>query len=403
MALAVAAVAIALLAIRPRRIPEWVWPAGGALLLVALRDEPLAAAGRAIAAQWNIFCFIAGLMVLSAAAQLSGAFRWIADLVVERAGGSRRRLFVLVFLACSAVTVLLSNDATAIALTPIVYQAVRRHTENVKVYLFGCVFAANTASFGLPFSNPANVLILPRARLGPYVWHLGPPQLAAIAINLAAFLFFFRRELEGRYEPARLYPPQGRTRATLFTLAVVAAGYFAALVWGWPLGPVALAGGACAAVTAGAGIGPALRGISWRTLTLLGGLFVLLDAVTRAGFLQWAVVQLDRATQLGSLAAIGAAATGSALLSNALNNLPVAVAASYVVTRVSAAHLAYPLILGVDVGPNLLTAGSLATLLWLGIVRGYGIRIGALEYLRLGALVVPATLAAGILWLAFAR
>lgn len=402
MTLAVAAVAIALLAIRPRPVPDWTWPVGGALLLVALGAEPIAAAARAIAAQWNIFCFIAGLMVLSAAAQESGAFRWIADLVVERASGSRRRLFVLLFLACSVVTVLLSNDATAIALTPIVYEAVRAHAANVKVYLFGCVFAANTASFGLPFSNPANVLILPHARLVPYLLHLGPPQIAAIAINLAAFLFFFRSELRGTYEPARLRPPDARTRRTLFALAGVAAAYFAALVWGWPLGPVALAGSAFAALAAGEGV-RAVRGISWRTLALLAGLFVLLDAVTRAGFVRWAIFELDRAVQLGSLVAIACAAAGSALLSNALNNLPVAVAASYVVTRISFAQIAYPLILGVDVGPNLLTTGSLATLLWLAIVRGYGIRIGALEYLRLGALVVPTILAAGVLWLWFAR
>ncbi len=400
MVYVIAAVAIVLLGLRPWRLPGWIWPAGGALLAVTIGAEPARAAVAAIAGQWNVLLFILGLMVLSAAAEESGAFEWITHRLLEVARGSRRRLFVYLFLTGAAVTLVLSNDATAIALTPIVYRAVVKGGRLApEPFLFACVFIANTASFGLPFSNPANVLILPHAQLGDYVHHLGPPQLAAIAINLAVLLFFFRRELQGGYAVPTRVMPGARTIRTLAAMLALVAAYVFALLKGWSLGPVAAVGSTAISAIAFVNPNRIARRISWGTFALLAGLFVLLDAVTRAGFTQWALTELGAAARYGALAIDAIAAGGAALLSNALNNLPVAVASSYVVAHPPTARLAYALILGVDVGPNLFTTGSLATILWLSVLRGYGMQMSRRQYLRLGLLVVPATLAAGILWL----
>lgn len=132
---------------------------------------------------------------------------------------------------------------------------------------------------------------------------------------------------------------------------------------------------------------------------MLLGLFVLLDAVTRAGFVSLAFVELDRVLRYGGIATNMTAAVAAALFSNVFNNLPVAAAASYVVAHVRAEQIAYPLIVGVDAGPNLITTGSLATILWLAILRERGMRVSLVEYLRLGMLVVPATIVVAALWL----
>jgi arsenical pump membrane protein len=400
LALIIAALAIVLLAVRPWRVPGWIWPVAGALLVVFVGHEAGSAALGAIARQWNVLLFILGLLGISAAAEESGAFTWIADFALHRARGSHRRLFILLFLASAVVTLALSNDATAIALTPIVYQAVRRHADcDVKPFLFACIFTANTASFGLPFSNPANVLILPHARLLPYLAHLGPPQAIAIALNLGIFLFFFRNELRGEFSHVRPKTPTSRATRSLYALAAVAVAYVVALGFDWPLGPVAILGALLTLALAGVSPSRAIMRISWKTLVLLAGLFVLLDAVTRAGYVSWALAALDHVYRYGSPAVIASSAIASAFLSNVLNNLPVAVAGSYIVAHSAVPQISYPLILGVDVGPNFLTSASLATLLWLSIVRGYGVRVSLAEYARLGVAVAPATIAIGIAWL----
>ncbi len=399
MPYAVVAMAMLGIAIRPRGFPAWASASLGAILVVVLGYESIGAAAGAVAQQWNVLLFILGLMGLSTAADQSGAFEWIARALTVYAGGSRRRLFVLLFLGGAALTAVLSNDATAIVFTPIVYRTVAKRVDDVLPFLFGCTFVADTASFGLPFSNPANILVLPRPHVLEYLWHLGPPQLVAIAINLLVFLAVFRTRLRGRYPVEEGLELRPAARRTLAALACVAVAYGAALYFDWPLGPVAAAGAVLTLAVARVAPADAARRVNWGTFVLLGGLFAMLDPIARGGFIAWASAQLESAAHHGALAAIAAAAAGSAILSTVLNNLPVAVASSYVVAHSGSQTLAYPLIAGIDLGPNLTLSGSLATILWLGVLRERGIRVSALEYARLGALVVPPTLLVNVLWL----
>lgn len=391
------------MAIRPRGVPEWAGPVGGALLAVLLGAEPVAAAVQSIGRQWNVLLFIFGLMLLATAAERSGAFAWIAEIVLERAAGSSRRLFVLLFLAASVATLVLSNDATAIVFTPIVYGVVSKRGKDALPFLFGCSFAANTSSFGLPFSNPANILVLPQPHLTSYLWHLGVPQVAAIAINLALFLAIFAPRLRGRYEFARAAAPLPAAFPTLVAMGCVGAAYLLALMLEWPIGPVAVLGGIATLAIARVAPVEVARHVGWSTFVLLAGLFALFDGVARAGFVTSALHLLESVARYGNVADIATAALGAALSSNLLNNLPVAVASAYIVAAAPPTHLAYPLIVGIDLGPNLTTAGSLSTILWLAVLRRRGIRVSAREYFRLGAIVVPPMLAVSVLWLWFVR
>jgi arsenical pump membrane protein len=228
-------------------------------------------------------------------------------------------------------------------------------------------------------------------------------MLAALAINLAIFLWLFRKEVRGRYrvEKAPALPPRGKR--ALIAMFAVAVAYLGALLAGWPLGPVALVG--AVVVIAAGGVGPrqAFERVGRSTFVLLAGLFVLLDAVARAGLVGWALGALHDAARDGPLATILAAAFGSALASNVLNNLPIAIISGAIAAHASSGWLSYALIAGVDLGPNLTTMGSLATILWLAVLRERGLEVSPLEYLRLGLSVVPAMLIVTSLWLWFVR
>ncbi|WP_244410087.1 ArsB/NhaD family transporter [Gluconacetobacter diazotrophicus] len=50
------------------------------------------------------------------------------------------------------------------------------------------------------------------------------------------------------------------------------------------------------------------------------------------------------------------------------------------------------LLIGVDLGPNLSVTGSLATILWLQVIRREGEEIGFLQFLRVGAVAMPVAL-----------
>lgn len=342
-------------------------------------------------------------MGISAAAEESGAFALVASYALERGGGSLRRLFVVLFLAGAGLTMLLSNDATAIVFTPIVYRAIANRGANAMPFLFACTFVADTASFGLPFANPANILVLPRPQIGDYVLHLAVPQLAAIAINLALFLWIFRRDLAGRYATRAEEEAQPAAARTLLAASGVAVAYVVALLVQVPLGPVALAGAIVTVAVARVPVRRALQHVTWSTFAVLVVLFVLVDALSRTGFFAWMLHGLDDALRHGMLAGIAGATVGAALLTTLLNNLPVAVAGSYVAARTAWPHIAYALIAGIDIGPNLMVTGSLSTILWLGALRKRGVAIRKREYSRLGILVVPPMLGVTMLWLWLVR
>jgi arsenical pump membrane protein len=98
-------------------------------------------------------------------------------------------------------------------------------------------------------------------------------------------------------------------------------------------------------------------------------------------------------------------AGGSALGANLINNLPMALVMVSALSKIGITpanvHLVYATILGADLGPNLTTVGSLATMLWLLILRRKGLDISSLEYFRLGILFVPAMVVIGsvLIWL----
>src|SRR6201999_1269465 len=122
----------------------------------------------------------------------------------SHARGSAMRLFTLVYVVGTLVTVFLSNDATAVVLTPAVAAATRTAKVAPLPYLFVCAFIANAASFVLPISNPAN-LVLYGDHMPPLpVWLLqfALPSVLSIAATFVALRLTQAKELKGRVEDA---------------------------------------------------------------------------------------------------------------------------------------------------------------------------------------------------------
>ena len=145
--------------VRPFHLPEAIWAVAGAALLVLLRLLPVNDAISGMRRGVDVYLFLTGMMLIAELARREGFFDWLAALAVEHARGSPQRLFLLVYAVGTLVTAFLSNDATAIVLTPAVYAATRAAGATPLPYLFVCAFIANAASFVLPISNPANLVV----------------------------------------------------------------------------------------------------------------------------------------------------------------------------------------------------------------------------------------------------
>src|SRR5271156_4432793 len=193
----IVAVSIALMLTRPRGIPEVWWIFGGAFLLVALRLVPLKLAGQAVAKGTDVYLFLIGMMLLSELAREQGVFDWVASVAVRGARGSCSRLFLLVYSVGTLVTIFMSNDATAVVLTPAILSAVRKAKVTPLPYLFVCALIANAASFVLPISNPANLVVFRTGMppLGRWLLDFGVPSLVSILVTFVVMRILFRADL----------------------------------------------------------------------------------------------------------------------------------------------------------------------------------------------------------------
>ena len=116
----IAAAATAGVIIRPLAWPEFIWAVAGAIALVLFGQLPASAALAGVKKGTDVYLFLTGMMVLAELARQEGLFGWLAANAAQMARGSASRLFALVLAVGTVVTVFLSNDATAVVLTPAV-------------------------------------------------------------------------------------------------------------------------------------------------------------------------------------------------------------------------------------------------------------------------------------------
>lgn len=408
----IVAVSIGLMLTRPRGIQEVWWISAGTLLLIALRLVPLRLAGQAIAKGTDVYLFLIGMMLLSELAREQGVFDWVASVAVRGARGSCSRLFLLVYAVGTLVTIFMSNDATAVVLTPAILTAVRKARVSPLPYLFVCALIANAASFVLPISNPANLVVFHTGMppLGRWLAAFGVPSVLSIAVTFLVMRLLFRDELckkiECTVEDAEL---SSNGKLVLGGLALMIVVLLTASSLKKDLGlPTCLAAVVVAAVvsirTRHNPIKLA-REISWPTLLLVAGLFVMVDAVESQGALNLTQQWLAWASRLGQNA--GALVVGFAvgIANNFLNNLPLGLIAA---GTIQAAHtkglIANAVLIGVDLGPNLSVTGSLATILWLLALRndsgsnssGKALDVSFGKFLKVGAVAMPLSLLAAL-------
>ena len=384
--------------VRPFRLQEAVSAIAGAVLIVVLGLLPVRSAAEAVVRGTDVYLFLAGMMLLAEAARREGLFDWLAAGAVNAARGSTVRLFLLIYLVGVAVTAILSNDATAVVLTPAVFAAARKARVDPLPHLLACALVANAASFLLPISNPANLVVYDgrMPRLGVWLAHFLLPSILAIAATYVALYWSERHRLRRSCAPSVALPPLTRGgRTALAGILLTALALLAVSTFGASLGlPTAIMGAGTAAIVLladRASPWPLVKDISWSILPLVAGLFVLVDAVAQTGLVATLSHVAEHAVHIAPRGSAPAAGAAIALAVNLTNNLPAGLVAGTVVAQGPPA-LIDSVLIGVDLGPNLSVTGSLATILWLTAIRREGEDVTFWRFLKVGAAVMPPAL-----------
>ena len=353
---------------RPFKAPEAVGRSWAALLL-GFGLLPWRDGLRAVGEGGDVYLFLVGMMLLSETARRESLFDWVA--------------------------------AAAVVLTPAVFAVARKaKVDDALPLLFSCAFIANAASFVLPISSPANLVLYGDhvPPLGRWLASFALPSLASVGATYLVPRAVECSRLGDACEcdvdqPALLaggWTALAGIGLTAIVLLVVSA---LDMQLGLPTCLMGLPTTAVILALKRESPWKTAKGVSWLVLPLVGGLFVMVEAVSRTGL----TATLGDALSHGahrSVAATAAVAGGAlAVVSNLMNNLPAGLIAS---TAIAQAHppqkVVDALLIGVDLGPNLSITGSLATILWLTAIRRKGEEVGFWRFLKVGALVTPAAL-----------
>lgn len=400
----IVAACIVLMLIRPRNIPEVYWISSGVLLLLAFRLITFRLTERALLKSVDVCLFLIGMMLLSELAREHGVFDWLSSNAIRRSRGSSMKLFALVYAIGTVVTILMSNDATAVVLTPAILTAVRKARVQPLPYLFVCAFIANAASFVLPISNPANLVVFRGAMppLAHWLLSFGLPSLLSIATTFFVLRWLFRSQLQARLDSAvENVKITSNGKLVIASVGLIVAVLLTASWKGKDLGlPTCLAALAITTLVCLKEKSNPLtlaKEISWETLALVGGLFVMVDAMEAIGAMDYTRRWLADAAHLGLAAGQLATGFGVGIANNLVNNLPLGLIAG---STVHASHAPGPIanavLIGVDLGPNLSITGSLATILWLIALRREKLNVSFWDFFRIGVIAMPIAMLAAL-------
>jgi arsenical pump membrane protein len=344
---------------------------------------------------WPPFILVAGLLLIGLVASSDGLFEWAGSRLARLPGGALT-LYVSLMGLVAVVTVVLNLDTSVVFLTPVVLQAARQRKMAEMPLLYGVVFMSNSASLLLPGSNLTNLLVLLPEHLSGNVLvsRIWLAWLFAVVLTALLVAIWRRADIAGPLAA----PAADKPLHLGVGLAAVAAATVLVLVVANPAVPVLCVGVAAVLVeltlarrpehkAAGSGKETidgrqAIKALSPLQLSVLFALAVVLGGVARG----WGAPGRFMATAdpwMSALLGAGASAT--------VNNLPAAVLLS---SRPPAHPVA--LLIGLDLGPNLVVTGALSAILWMRVARREGASPSALTYSKVGLVLAPLTIAAAL-------
>lgn len=337
-----------------------------------------------------------------------GFFSYLAAAALRRAGGRQTRLFLLLYFLVAVLTVFTSNDVIILTFTPFICYFTKSARINPIPYLFAEFVAANTWSMALVIGNPTNIYLAQGAGIGffPYLRVMLLPTVAAGLVSLAVLLLLFRRSLSVPMCPIpaevtfRRRAPLviGLTHLLLCTLLLTVSSYVGLEMWlialGFSLSLFLF--GATAALLDRRRPFELLRTLlrlPYQLIPFVLAMFTLVLALRAYG------VSEEIFQSLSALPAIPTYGVLSFLFSNLLNNIPMSVLFSSILSFSERTALSgvYASIVGSNLGAYLTPLGALAGIMWSSLLTKNGVKLSFSRFFGYGALVALPTLAAALL------
>lgn len=356
----------------------------------------------------KILVLFLSMTVLSVFLDEVGFFRFLAIETLRFAGHSQKKLFFLLYLVVSVLTVFTSNDIIILTFTPFLCYFAKNAKISPLPYLFAEFVAANTWSMALMIGNPTNIYLSSYAGIDfmSYASVMILPTVASGLVALLVLYLLFRKKLA---EPIA-QPETGRgslgdkvmlwvgiAHLALCTICLALSSVLSLEMWLISLGfalslfvftlifslvrrqkPVMLP--------------RVLKRAPWQLIPFVLSMFVIVSSLSLCGF-TGTLTDL-----LGTENVVWRYGISSYLTANLINNIPMSVLFCELCAALPAAVKTagvYAAVVGSNLGALLTPIGALAGIMWAGILKQNGQKMSFASFMRYGACVsIPALAAA---------
>lgn len=394
------------------RIFYWTAPVLGSIALLLFRLLPLPVMWEGLTSSGSInplkiLTLFISMTTLSIYLDEVGFFSYIAGISLKFAKTSQLRLFCVLFLLVSVLTVFTSNDIIILTFTPFICYFSKKAEIDPMPYLFGEFVAANTWSMILIIGNPTNIYLATANGIGfgAYTAHMLLPTLFAGITAFLLLLMIFRKPLSQPISIKEEKPAIrdkglviiGLLHLAFCTILLILSSYIGLEMWYITLG-FAVSLFLCVTIY------KKKKGVKERVLlhTIMRAPWELIPFVLSMFLL---VLTLDRyqvttiiSDFFGTDHLVWKYGIASFLSANVMNNIPMSVAFSSIVSHLSEADrlpAAYASIIGSNIGAYFTPLGALAGIMWSGILNKMGIPFSFRKYISYGIRIsIPVLIAA---------
>jgi arsenical pump membrane protein len=370
---------------------------------------------------------IIATIVMAIVLESFGFFSWTAALMLKLSKGSGVRLFWNTLLLCFLMTLFFNNDGSILITTPILILILNnlklKNRQKIPFLLSGALIAtASSAPIGV--SNIVNLIALKIIGMDLYLqteMMFIPGVLGLLFLSYLLFLVF-KKDIpkEIRFhsytiplQKNRLYHPLQKNADSLFEqqkklminmlifVFIVRISLFIASFIGISVTLVAVLGSITLLIWRWIHlkVNPkdVLGKIPWHILIFAFSMYVIIFGLHNIGLTTFLIGHLQALVNDSLLHASITMGIITALLSNIFNNHPALMISTLALTDMGLDPLIMKTvylanIIGSDIGSLILPIGTLATLIWMHILRKNRIHISWLDYIKVTIIVIPPTL-----------